>query len=120
MAAHYKYGRQKELQVAEFLERRGFTCARAQASRGAFDLLAERGRMRFVIQVKATRSDIATSGCLNSVALVRLRRSASARGARPTLALVSRNYLWLVLVPDLAILTKGELLPLRYGHPGFT
>jgi hypothetical protein len=58
MLSHYGYGRHKELQVAEFLERRGFDWGRARGSRGPVDLLAERSKTRLAIQVKSTRRDV--------------------------------------------------------------
>jgi Holliday junction resolvase len=56
--SQYGYGRRKELQVGEFLERRGFHWRRAPGSRGSIDLLAENGEIRCGIQIKATRKDL--------------------------------------------------------------
>lgn len=120
MPSHYAYGRRKELQVCEFLERRGFMCARAQGSRGATDIVAKRKSVTLAIQVKATRGDRISSERVNARSATRLVRSAAARGARPTLALISRNHLWLVAVPEMKILGEGELRPLQYDYPGHT
>jgi Holliday junction resolvase len=43
MANDYKYGRRKEFQVGEFLERRGFAWGCAVGSRGPADLVAQKG-----------------------------------------------------------------------------
>jgi len=116
MSSHYGYGKRKELQVAEFLERRGFSWERAQGSRGPVDLIAKRGKLRLAIQVKATRTDSTSYTRLNSHEESRLLRSAAAQRARATLALVSRNYLWLVSVPHDTVIVEGELNPLQYEY----
>jgi hypothetical protein len=82
------------------------------------DLIAERARLRLAIQVKATRSDFTSYTRLSPRDETRLIRSAAARRARPALALVSGNYVWLVSVPDEEPIVKGELKPLRYEYPG--
>ena len=120
MSSNYMYGKRKELQVAEFLKRRGFDCGRAQGSRGPVDVIAERGRLRLAIQVKATRSDLTSYTRLSRRDEIRLMRSAASRRARPALALVSRNYVWLVGVADEALIVKGQLKVLRYEYPGQT
>jgi Holliday junction resolvase len=120
MSSHYKYGRRKELQLGEFLQRRGFYCERARGSRGPVDLIAARGRLRLAVQVKATRSDSISYTRLGPADETRLLRSAAARRARPALALVSRNYVWLLSVPGENVIAKGELKPLRYEYPGQT
>jgi len=120
MSSHYGYGKRKELQVAEFLERRGFECGRAQGSRGPVDVIAERGRLRLAIQVKATRSDVTSYTRLSCRDETRLIRSAAARSASPALALVSRNHVWLVSVPGEELIVEGELKVLRYEYPGQT
>ncbi len=120
MSSHYGYGRRKELQLGEFLERRGFEWARAQGSRGPVDLMAVRGRLRLAIQVKATRSDYSRHTQLSGEGETRLIRSAAARRATPTLALVSRNYVWLVSLPDETVIGEGELRPLHYEYPNET
>ncbi len=91
MSSHYGYGKRKELQLGEFLERRGFDWERAQGSRGPVDLIAKRGALRLAIQVKATRSDFTNYTRLSPQDETRLIRSAARHRARPTLALVSRN-----------------------------
>jgi Holliday junction resolvase len=117
MSSHYGYGKHKELQVAEFLERRGFKWDRTPASRGPLDLIAAKGRLHLAIQVKATRSDFTRYTRLSRRDETRILRSAAVRRARPTLALVSRNYLWLVSVPDEILIKEGELRLLRYEYP---
>jgi len=117
MSSHYRYGRHKELQVAEFLGRRGLHWGRAQGSRGPVDLVAERGALRLAIQVKATRSDFTSYMRLRRRDETGLIRSAAARKARPALALVSRNYVWLVSVPDGNLTERGELRPVQYEYP---
>jgi Holliday junction resolvase len=42
MASDYAYGERKELQVGEFLERRGYDWGRAAGSHGAVDLVAKK------------------------------------------------------------------------------
>ncbi len=117
MSSHYGYGRRKELQLGEFLERRSFDWGRARGSRGPVDLIAARGRLRLAIQVKATRRDFTSYTRLSPRDETRLLRSAAARRARPTLALVSGNYVWLVSVPDENLIAKGELRRLRHEYP---
>ena len=120
MSSHYGYGKRKELQLGEFLERRGFDCQRAQGSRGPVDLIAKRGALRLAIQVKATHSDFTNYTRLSPRDETRLIHSAAARRARPTLALVSRNYVWLLSVPGEDLIGKGELKPLHYEYPMLT
>ena len=55
MASDYGYGKRKELQVGEFLQRRGFAWGRASGSRGVVDLIAKKGHQNLAIQVKSTR-----------------------------------------------------------------
>ncbi|SRR6266571_2104654 len=57
MASNYGYGRRKELQVGEFLERNGFEWGRAPGSRGPVDFVAKKGRRPVAVQVKSTRKD---------------------------------------------------------------
>ncbi len=106
--------------MGEFLERRGFHCARSRGSRGPVDLVACRGALRLAIQVKATRKDFTDYTRLKHQDEARLVRSAAARRARPVLALVSRNYVWLLSVPGEELIGKGELKPLRYEYPTHT
>ena len=120
MHPRYAYGRRKELQVAEFLDRRGFTVARSPVSRGAVDLLAWKGRKRLAIQVKSTRKDRISSARLGPAGTRRLVESALSNRAQPMLALVSRNYVWLLRVPDWAILMRGALRLLEYDYIGHT
>lgn len=120
MSSHYGYGRRKELQLAEFLERRGFKWERARGSRGPVDVIARRGTLRLAIQVKATRSDLTSYTRLSSPDETRLIRWAAKWKARPALALVSRNYLWLLSGPGENLIAKGELKPLHYEYPAET
>lgn len=117
MSSHYGYGKRKELQVGEFLERRGFEWWRTLGSRGPVDLIASRGRLKPAIQAKAARKDFTTYTRLSIDGEEALIRSAACRKALAALALVSGNYVWLVTVPDEAILAKGKLLPLSYEYP---
>jgi hypothetical protein len=80
-------------------------------------LIAEKGRLRLAIQVKATRADTTSYTRLGVGDETRLKRSEAARRAEPALALVSRNYLWLVSVRDGSPITEGELKPLRRDYP---
>lgn len=116
MSSHYGYGRRKELQLAEFLARRGFDWERATGSRGPVDVMAQKGRRRLAIQVKATRSDLTRYTRLSQRDETRLIRSAAARRAKAALALVSRNYVWIVSVPTEKRIIEGELRPLRYEY----
>ena len=118
MASNYGYGRRKELQVAEFLERRGFELGRARASRGPVDLVAKRGSTRLAIQVKSTRRDSTEYTRLSRRQEISLMRSAAPRKATPALALVCRNCVALLSVPDQSLMVKGELRPLRHDYPG--
>jgi len=117
MASDYSYGRRKELQVAEFLERRGFAWGRTPGSRGFFDLIARRGRLSLTIQVKSTR------GLSISYTRLTIREETSllqyCEGSRvtPAVALVSRNYVWLVRIPDGEEIFKGTLKSLKYEYP---
>jgi hypothetical protein len=80
-------------------------------------LIATKGKLHLAIQVEATRSDFTSYTRLSQGEETRLVRSAAARRARPTLALVSRDYLWLVSVPDQIVIKEGKLRPLRYEYP---
>lgn len=118
MANHYLYGKRKELQVCEFLERVfASVCNRARASRGIIDIFARMGSMRIAIQVKATRS-LSISSSRLSVNEER-RLLAAVRGTKtiPILALVTRNQVYLIRVPDYEVIWDGELRPLRYEYP---
>lgn len=117
MSSHYGYARRKELQVGEFLERRGFCWERSPGSRRPVDLIVVRSRVRLAVQVKATRSELTSYTRLSPRDETRLVRSAAARKARPALALVSCNYVWLLSVPDEDLIEQGELRPLGYDYP---
>lgn len=117
MASDYKYGRRKELQVGEFLERRGFAWGRTLGSRGPFDLIAKRDRVSLTIQVKATRGMSISYTRLAIREETNLLKHVEGSRAVPVVALVSRNYVWLVRVPDGAELFKGGLKTLKYQYP---
>jgi Holliday junction resolvase len=116
MSSDYNYGRRKELQVGEFLVRRGFKVERFRGSRGPVDLIAKKGGLQLAIQVKATRDDIISAERLKRTDETRLIRSAAGRKAKPVLALVSRNYFELFSVPNAEPIAKGELKPLRRDY----
>lgn len=114
--SQYGYGRRKELQVGEFLERRGFHWRRTPGSRGSIDLLAENGEIRCGIQVKATRKDLISYTRLTIDSERRLLREAGKLGVEPLLALVSRNYVGFFVVPSGKLLLKGKLKSLHYEY----
>lgn len=116
MSTQYHYGRRKELQIAEFLERRGFTCYRSPGSRGAGDIAAKRNNKAWLIQVKATRINYTSYTRLTIDEEEKLIKVAKKYNAKPVLALASRNFVWFVSVPDEKSLLKGELRPLRYDY----
>jgi len=116
MASDYKYGRRKEYQIAEFLERRGFSWVCAPGSRGVVDVLAKRGHQSLAIQVKATRGLSISYTRLTLDEEAKLLDYAEDSRALPTLALVTRNYVWFLTVPDGQELLKGSLIPLRYQY----
>ncbi|MGP8176253.1 MAG: hypothetical protein ACLP7O_17145 [Terracidiphilus sp.] len=91
---------------------------RARASRGPVDLVAKRSKTRLAIQVKSTRRNVTSYTRLSPNEEMRLIRSAAPRKAKPVLALVSQNYVWLVSVPNQDPVVEGELKPLRYEYPG--
>jgi Holliday junction resolvase len=120
MASDYAYGKRKELQVGEFLQRRGYEWGRAPGSRGAVDLVAKKGRQSLAIQVKATRALSILATRLTPQEEENLLRFTDGNTAIPVLALVSRNYVWLMRVPDDEELLKGNLKPLKYLYPDQT
>ncbi len=112
----YRYGRRKEFQIAEFLERRGWDWKIARGSRGPIDLLIRRGRQQIAIQVKATRAESISSSRLGPAEEQRFRRAAARRGARPVVALAVRNEVWFEGVPDGRTLLTGKLRRLHYEY----
>jgi len=82
------------------------------------DVLAWRKGVRLAIQVKATRSSCASEACLSIPAEERLLAEAKSQRATPTLALVSRNYVWFVRLLDRAVIGEGELRTVRYDYRG--
>ncbi len=114
--SEYYYGRRKEFQVGEFLERRGFAWNRAAGSKGTIDLIAEKGSRKLAIQVKATRKDYTSYTKLTIDGEEQLIKAAKRIRTKPVLALISKNYLWLVSVPDDKLILKGKLKPLRYDY----
>jgi Holliday junction resolvase len=117
MASDYEYGRRKEHQLGEFLERRGWSWGCAPASRGVVDVFARRGRQSLAIQVKATRDLSISYTRLTLDEEAKLLKYAEGSRALPSVALVSRNYVWLLSVPDGQELLKGSLKPLKYQYP---
>jgi len=113
----YKYGRRKELQLGEFLERRGFKWRRTPGSRGPADIIAGKGTRRLLIQVKSTRKDYTISTKLSIDGENDLISEAKRFKALPVLALVSKNYVWLISVPSGKVLKEGELRLLKYDYP---
>lgn len=120
MAAHYPYGRKKELQVAELFIDKRYLTGRAQGSRGPFDLLVTKGNRRFAIQVKSNRPCKISTRCLSSVEEERLIQAARRERALPILALVSRNYAWFLIVPSGEIVGEKELKRLKRKYPNCT
>lgn len=112
----YRYGRRKELQVADLLTRNGWDCAVAKGSRGAVDVVAVRGQARAAIQVKATRADSISTSRLAPREQTRLIRAAANLGARPVLALTAGNRVWFDTVPEGPTLATRKLKPLRRDH----
>src|SRR5260221_3498939 len=109
MASDYKYGRRKEHQIGEFLERRGFSWGCASGSRGVVDVFAKRGCQSLAIQVKATRDLSISYTRLTLDEEAKLLDYTEGSKALPTLALVTRNYVWFLSVPDGQELFKGSL-----------
>jgi Holliday junction resolvase len=87
--SQYRYGRGKEKQVASQLRRKGYRVTLSCGSRGASDIIAQKGSKRWVIQVKATRKKGTIS--VSSNELRRLKIQARKRGATPVVAEVSRG-----------------------------
>jgi Holliday junction resolvase len=118
MTNPYVYGKRKELQVAECLER-DFACSwsRAPASRGAVDIFATMGSIEIAIQVKATRAQSISSSRLSMNEESRLLEAVRGTKTIPILALVTRNQVYLIRVPDYKILWSAKLRPLRYEYP---
>lgn len=117
MPTPYRYGRRKELQIGEFLERRGFTWRRSPGSRGAGDIVAKKNSTCWFIQVKATRKDYASYTRLTIDEEERLMKVSKRYRAVPVLALVSRNFVWFIRVPERKLLLKGEIRRLTYEYP---
>ncbi len=116
MPTPYHYGRRKELQIGEFLERRGFFWDRSPGSRGPGDILAKRNNNVYLIQVKATRKDDISYTRLTIEEEEKLIKVARRYRAKPLLALVSRNLVGFFRVPEGKSLLKGELRPLKYDY----
>lgn len=89
LTSHYKYGINKEKEVAARLRRRGYKVSVSQASRGASDVKAEKGSKKWVIQVKASRK--ATMPGISPDERKRLKIQARTIGATPVLAQVTRG-----------------------------
>lgn len=100
MLQHYPYGRRREIQVAECLERRGFDRMRSPGSRGPVDLFARRGRPTLAIQVNATRGNSIEYARLSAREESKLLRETRRTGAVHVAAFVVRNEAWFVDVRD--------------------
>ena len=70
--------------------------------------------------MKATRNESTAYTCLDIDGERALIRSAASERAQPVLALVARNYLWLVTVPDEQLLAEGNLGALKFDYPDET
>ena len=117
MASNYGYGRRKELQVGELLERSGFLWGRTQGSRGPVDLIAKKGRRAVAIQVKSTRKDhVDYCAQISQRQETSLIRSSAARRASAVVALVSRNTV--TFLSGRRVIGEARLKPLRYDYPG--
>jgi len=114
--SEYKYGRRKELQVSEFLERRGYKWSIAIGSRGPIDIIAKRKGRKWGIQVKATRKDYITYTRLSIDEEHKLMKAAERRKVEPILALVTKNYVWFVTVPNESLMLHGKLKVLQYVY----
>ena len=112
MSSEYGYGRRKELQIGELLERNGWRWGVSKGSRGPVDLVAERGTQRIAVQVKSTRAASISAARLSDTDARRLERSAARIGAAPVAAFVSQNKVWFDSVPDGRVLAKTQLEPL--------
>lgn len=117
--SQYTYGRKKELQVAEFLERRGFKkWLRSSGSKGPMDIVAIKGRTLWGIQVKSTRTDIMPGmDKILDKDLPRLIQQTKKHKLKPMLALVFRNDVRLVDLKSDKIILEGKLKPLQYTYP---
>jgi Holliday junction resolvase len=76
-----------------------------------------RGRQSLAIQVKATRDLSIPYTRLTLDEEAKLLDYAEESTALPALALVTRNYVWFLSVPDGQELLKGSLKPLKYQYP---
>ncbi len=113
----YFYGRRKERQVGEFLERRQHACYRSPGSKGPVDLFVKKGRRLWAVQVKSTRKRVARyTACLTPQAENLLIRYSRSVGGQPVLAIVIRNHVWFLSVPDARLLLEGQLRSLRYFY----
>lgn len=114
--SEYKYGRRKELQVSEFLERRGYKWVISRGSRGPIDIIAKRKSRKWGIQVKATRKNYITYTRFSIDEEHKLVRVAKRRKVKPILALVTKNYVWFVTVPNENLMLHGKLKVLKYEY----
>jgi len=80
------------------------------------DIVAKRNGRIWLIQVKATRKDYTSYTRLTIDEEEKLIREARKYKAQPILALVSRNFIWFLSVPNENLLMEGELLPLKYDY----
>jgi len=87
--SQYQYGRRKERQVAKQLRRKGYRVKVRGASRGASDVIAQKGSKKWVVQVKATRKKATPQ--ISPSGRRRLKIQARQMGATPVLANVTRG-----------------------------
>lgn len=114
MSKEYKYGRRKELQIGEFLERRGHKWWRSPGSKGPIDIFVVKTSRKWAIQVKSTRKDLLSSkDCFPDNEWGKLIRAARQFMGKPILALVSRNYVVFYSIPDGKLILHGNLKPLK-------
>ena len=114
--SEYKYGSRKDFQFCEFLERRSYKWRIAKGSRSPIDVIAKKGRRKWGIQVKATRKNYISYTRLTIDEENKLIRIAKRKKATSILALVTKNYVWFVTVPDEKLMLRGKLKPLQYEY----
>ena len=107
---------EKNIRLVSFSKRKGFFWYRSPGSRGVGDIVAKRNGRIWLIQVKATRKDYTSYTRLTIDGEKKLLNAARRYKAAPVLALVSRNFVWFISVPEEKLLLKGELRPLKYDY----
>jgi Holliday junction resolvase len=112
---HYRYGRKKEYQVAATIKRKfGFQKVEiSPGSRGEYDILAQSGRKKWMIQVKSTRDVDISPSRLKKEDEIKLKRVAKKTNAKPIVALVSRNQVHIENLDDGKVHLHDKLHKLR-------